>query len=296
MPSDDMDATPEPASEFIYQLPYAAGERFHVMQGYGGSYSHTDDSYFSLDFRMPEGTPICASRSGLVYRVVDHFTDGGTHHSFKPKANTIHILHVDDSIASYVHLAHNGSCVRPGQFVHSGQQIAISGNTGWSGCPHLHFHVCDALTRKRHSTAFCTTEQNVSVLTENKWYTRPILGDELMVDEFAPELTTSGERNPFAFSDELLQHQGRLLGLLPDEGFDLSTDFASVDTLQDVHGLEICGIPDGDTALAITRLLLREFPGWNAGWIHEPDLTSLQNWVAAIQRDRDTVTEYWDTD
>ena len=291
------DRVDEVESEFAYQLPFACGERFQVLQGYGGAYSHTDESHFSLDFRMPERTPICASRSGIVYRVVDRFTDGGTHPSFKPKANTIHILHADDSIASYVHLAHNGSCVWPGQFVRAGQLIGVSGNTGWSDSPHLHFHVCDAITRERHPTLFCTVEQKTSVLTENNWYTKPPNEETSSIaDEFISKPMTSHPRDPFAFSAQLLQHQSRLLDLLAEEGFDLSADFSSVDTIQDVHGLEVCGIPDGSVAVSITRLLLREFPGWNAGWLHEPDFASLQKWVASIERDHDLVTEYWDTD
>ncbi len=129
---------------FIYELPFKPGARFRVSQGYGGTYSHTGESLYSLDFRMPENTTVCAARSGVVYRVIDHFADGGTHPSFKPRANAIYVLHVDDSIASYVHLMRDGSSVHPGQFVNTGQPIGLSGNTGWSGHPHLHFHVADA--------------------------------------------------------------------------------------------------------------------------------------------------------
>ena len=70
--------------DVIYELPYISEATFRVSQGYGGNYSHTEDSYFSIDFRMPEGTPICASRGGVVYRVINHFTDRGNQRR-KPK-------------------------------------------------------------------------------------------------------------------------------------------------------------------------------------------------------------------
>ena len=284
-------------SEFVYELPFSPGPSFQVMQGYGGTYSHTETSYYSLDFRMPERTAIHASRSGLVYRVVDHFADGGTHPSFKPKSNTIHILHVDDTLASYVHLVHGGSLVRPGEFVRAGQHIGFSGNTGWSGSPHLHFHVCDVVTRERVPTLFKTTRSESEILTQPHWYTRPHADDVVTTSRHrAPNPTNNVERDPFAFSAELLQHQGRFRALLDAQGYDHSTDYSSVDTLQDVHGLEVCGITSGTTALQITRLLLGEFPGWNAGWLHEPSYGSQQKWVASIQRDRDLTPEYWDTD
>jgi murein DD-endopeptidase MepM/ murein hydrolase activator NlpD len=57
-------------ADVIYELPFELGARFRVLQGYGGTYSHTGDSHYSLDFSMPEGTQTCAARSGIVYRVV----------------------------------------------------------------------------------------------------------------------------------------------------------------------------------------------------------------------------------
>src|SRR5690348_6109735 len=71
----ELDAIDEPDSEvrydhFLYELPYLMGERFCIAQGYGGTYSHSGDAFDSIDFRMPEGTPICAARGGIVYHVV----------------------------------------------------------------------------------------------------------------------------------------------------------------------------------------------------------------------------------
>jgi murein DD-endopeptidase MepM/ murein hydrolase activator NlpD len=57
------------------------------------------------------------------------------------RANYIRILHDDGSMAVYAHLAPEGTQVRPGQRVRRGERIGLSGNTGYSGGPHLHFVV-----------------------------------------------------------------------------------------------------------------------------------------------------------
>jgi murein DD-endopeptidase MepM/ murein hydrolase activator NlpD len=57
------------------------------------------------------------------------------------RANFIRILHADGSMAVYAHLAEHGALVRQGQPVETGQRIGLSGNTGYSTAPHLHFAV-----------------------------------------------------------------------------------------------------------------------------------------------------------
>lgn len=44
-------------------------------------------------------------------------------------------------MAVYAHLQANGVLVRSGQRVEAGQRIGVSGNTGYSTAPHLHFVV-----------------------------------------------------------------------------------------------------------------------------------------------------------
>ncbi|WP_299276371.1 M23 family metallopeptidase [uncultured Psychroserpens sp.] len=122
-----------------YELPFLKGKRYKVIQAYGGRLSHrSDQSYYAIDFKMPIGDTVVAARRGRVIRTVDHFTEHGGA-SYRDKANQILIYHDDGTIAFYVHLNTNGVLVNLGDIVEAGQPIGISGHTGYSTTPHLHF-------------------------------------------------------------------------------------------------------------------------------------------------------------
>ena len=124
---------------YVYDLPYAPGAAHPVGQGYDGAFSHA--GLYAIDWNMPEGTAVLAAREGLVIEVIDTFSEGGVDERLKRKANRIKIRHPDGTIGSYVHLMRGGARVRVGQRVRRGELIGLSGNTGYSTGPHLHFEV-----------------------------------------------------------------------------------------------------------------------------------------------------------
>lgn len=127
---------------YPYAPPFKRGHRYKVIQGYNGSYTHRSlDSRYAIDFQMPIGDTICAARKGVVVKVEDKYFRGGRNKSFKPYANYILIYHEDGTVAQYVHLKHKGVFVKPGDLVQKEQAIGLSGNTGWSTEPHLHFSI-----------------------------------------------------------------------------------------------------------------------------------------------------------
>jgi len=135
----DPAATPQ---DVAYQLPFSA-KRFQVTQAPQGRFSHTDaENRDAIDFALPEGTPVLAARAGRVMQVQGNFTGNGQDPvRDRARANFIRILHEDGSMAVYAHLQANGVLVRSGQRVEAGQRIGLSGNTGYSTAPHLHFVV-----------------------------------------------------------------------------------------------------------------------------------------------------------
>jgi murein DD-endopeptidase MepM/ murein hydrolase activator NlpD len=82
-----------------------------------------------VDFPGTTGTPVVATRSGVITTATFHKTCG----------NHIWINHGDGYKSVYMHL--DTMMVSVGQYVVAGQQIGTLGNTGGSTGPHLHFGV-----------------------------------------------------------------------------------------------------------------------------------------------------------
>lgn len=129
---------------FGYRLPYKKGTTHRLDQGYGGKFSHSGDSRYSLDFHMEEGTEVYAARAGEVVETQDRYSEGGNDRSLVDKANFVSILHDDGTFAQYSHLQKSGVLVQIGQKVRAGDRIGLSGATGFATGPHLHFNVVKA--------------------------------------------------------------------------------------------------------------------------------------------------------
>ena len=122
-----------------YQYPYPwRGGPFRLSQGANGQYSHFGPrNRYAMDIAMPEGTPIIAARGGVVVKTENRQSGRGTDAS----GNFVRVLHDDGTMSVYLHLKKGSVCVREGQRVTVGSALALSGNTGNSTGPHLHFVV-----------------------------------------------------------------------------------------------------------------------------------------------------------
>ena len=128
--------------EFDYLIPLST-QSLRIDQGFGGGYSHADpQNRYALDFAAPIGTLVMAARGGTVMQVESDFAQAGlSEEAYGGRANFVRILHDDGTMALYAHLKSEGAMVRVGQRVRAGQQIGLSGNTGFTTGPHLHFAV-----------------------------------------------------------------------------------------------------------------------------------------------------------
>lgn len=135
----DPDAKPQ---DVVYELPVNTRD-WRIDQGWGGRFSHQDpENFYAVDFNVKEGTPILAARDGVVMQVESNFDGAGLNREkFGARANLVRILHDDGSMALYAHLRAVGVWVHIGQRVHAGQTIGLSGNTGFTTGPHLHFAI-----------------------------------------------------------------------------------------------------------------------------------------------------------
>ena len=124
-------------SDYVYDLPYLKREKFLLSQGYNGWQTHQNQK--ALDFKMPEGTEVLAAREGYVIELKQDSNTGCPDRSCAKDGHFAKIIHSDGTIAEYYHIRMNGAKVKFGDKVEKGQIIALSGNTGWSYGPHLHF-------------------------------------------------------------------------------------------------------------------------------------------------------------
>jgi len=91
--------------------------------------THRIAPHNGTDFAMPSGTPIFSAGDGIVTRVLNHPFAG----------KYIEIQHGSHYQTRYLHLSK--ILVKKGQHVERGQKVALSGNTGRSTGPHLHFEL-----------------------------------------------------------------------------------------------------------------------------------------------------------
>lgn len=124
---------------YEYDLPFTKGKSVVLDQGYNGTYSHQNEN--SLDFNLPLGSEVCAARDGVVVEIVQNNSKFCASKACIDFANYVTVYHSDGTFARYSHLQQNGVKVNVGDSIIQGQVIALSGNTGFTNGPHLHF-VC----------------------------------------------------------------------------------------------------------------------------------------------------------
>jgi len=117
------------ATSPVLQLPWPTGQQHHQNDGFSyGCGDHTGRDYYAIDFAL-QYAPVSAVASGIAYTGYDGLTTS--------YGMYIVIDHGAGIISLYGHLSR--FLVQDGQHVSQGQEIAISGNTGNSSGPHLHF-------------------------------------------------------------------------------------------------------------------------------------------------------------
>ena len=124
-------------------LPFEEGQEVRISQGHHGNFSHKGSSVYALDFPAPEGTVIVAARAGRILQTRSDSDTGCGDPECASDANFIRIDHGDGTKGVYFHLQQDGVLVEEGETVCKGQPIGLSGNTGFSTGPHLHFEVND---------------------------------------------------------------------------------------------------------------------------------------------------------
>ena len=113
---------------------------------YGAKYK-TGGIHKGIDYKATIGTPVIAAVPGVVVHAGKHIYKKGWGWAFG-----LHVIIDNDRFpdgsaglwAGYCHL--NGVNVAVGQRVRQGQIVGVSGNTGRSTGPHLHFQILASRT------------------------------------------------------------------------------------------------------------------------------------------------------
>lgn len=151
-------------------MPFPAGYRSRITQGFHGAETHGAAQAFAVDFLCEEGDAVAASRSGKVWAVKEDSNHGCPDVACQNDANYVVIDHGDGSYSHYHHLRYLGALVNVGDDVCAGQIIGVCGNTGFSGGPHLHFEVSDARTSMPVQFVEGFTQKGLGTPIPREWY------------------------------------------------------------------------------------------------------------------------------
>lgn len=124
------------------ELPFSKNKEYYIIQGNNTSGTHSSNySKYAVDLNLKTNDTICSATNGFVVGVIDKYQFGGEGDEWRPFGNYITIYEPNSGIfTQYAHLVKNGSLVKVGDKIDSGQPIALSGKTGQTGIEHLHFN------------------------------------------------------------------------------------------------------------------------------------------------------------
>lgn len=121
-----VDASCQPAGAWVFPLGRA---HYVLTAGFGECGARWAHCHTGQDFAVPTGTPVSSAGPGTV-------TFAGW---AGPYGNAVHVLHSGGIATWYCHLSQIS--VHPGETVMAGQLVGLSGATGNTSGPHLHFEV-----------------------------------------------------------------------------------------------------------------------------------------------------------
>jgi len=102
-----------------------------------------------IDYACPERTPVLAPAGGTV-------TFASTDPTYPGRGLHVVIDHGEGLVSYLMHLSQ--VIVKPGLAVAQGLEVGLSGNTGWSTGPHVHWGIQDMIQRQAGHRGFFDPE------------------------------------------------------------------------------------------------------------------------------------------
>jgi len=143
-------------------LYYSPIDKDDILEISSDAKTHTGSDKFAIDFTVPESTGVRSAAAGKIIFTKDDSSEGGDNEKYQDFIyyNHLVIKHKNGEYTEYGHLKNKGILKKVGDEVTTGEIIALSGNTGYSGEPHLHFSVF-VLEKKK---------SNLKILPKGKKY------------------------------------------------------------------------------------------------------------------------------
>ncbi|MDT0446628.1 M23 family metallopeptidase [Streptomyces johnsoniae] len=132
--ADTQQAAAEKAEELEKTWTSPIEGDYTLSATYGNSGDRWASGHSGQDFAVDTGTPVHAAHSGTVVKAGGNGAGDGPAYG-----NAVVIKHDDDTFTQYAHLSEVD--VKAGQKVSTNDEIGLSGNTGNSSGPHLHFEI-----------------------------------------------------------------------------------------------------------------------------------------------------------
>jgi peptidase M23-like protein len=123
------------------------------------------------------GVPVFAALGGVVVDTHDGEPDMNTVWSPDNMANYVIIDHGSGFFGVYFHFRTGSVAVAPGRTVTSGTQIGLTGSSGFSNWPHLHFETDTATNWVEPSTGPCNPGESL-------WVSQPPVNRDFAANEF----------------------------------------------------------------------------------------------------------------
>ncbi|KUN09975.1 peptidase [Streptomyces yokosukanensis] len=109
-------------------------KKYTLSAGYMQSGAMWKAKHSGQDFAVPTGTEVVSVHGGTVVKAGPNGAGDGPAYG-----NAVVVKHGNGQYSQYAHLSRID--VKAGQVVKTGQRIALSGSTGNSSGPHLHFEI-----------------------------------------------------------------------------------------------------------------------------------------------------------
>ncbi|CAE8693617.1 unnamed protein product [Polarella glacialis] len=135
---------PQEVPGFCFPLPASDGP-YLCTQGVGGHLTHFfPESYYAIDLRCRNGTPVLSIADGIVKEVAESHKCGGIHAANLAAWNSVTVILDCGFIVDYLHTLPGSARFKAGDVVRQGQVLCESGDIGFAPEPHLHIELHDS--------------------------------------------------------------------------------------------------------------------------------------------------------